>query len=75
MYHLTNASYSGGIIITDWFSAENKNSETTRDLKITVKFLTNQIRANAIEVTVFEKKCELNKCKTSKVTIKIRERN
>ena len=30
---LTNASYSGGIIITDWFSAENKNPESTRDLK------------------------------------------
>ena len=40
---LTNASYSGGIIITDWFSAENKNSENTRELKITVKLLTNEI--------------------------------
>ena len=40
---LTNASYSGGIIITDWFSAENKNPENSRDLKITVKFLTNEI--------------------------------
>ena len=37
---LTNASYSGGILITDWFSAENKNPENSRDLKITVKFLT-----------------------------------
>ena len=36
---LTNASYSGGILITDWFSAENKNQESTRDLKITVKLL------------------------------------
>ena len=68
---LTNASYSGGIIITDWFSSETKNSETTRDLKITVKFLTNEITANAIDVTVFEKKCELNKCKTSKVQSKL----
>ena len=33
---LTNASYSGGIIITDWFSTENKNQDSTRDLKITV---------------------------------------
>ena len=38
---LTNASYSGGIIITDWFSTENKNSDSTRDLKITLKFLKN----------------------------------
>ena len=61
---LTNASYSGGIIITDWFSAENKNSESTRDLKITVKFLTNEIRADAVDVVVFEKICEMENCKT-----------
>ena len=68
---LTNASYSGGIIITDWFSSESKNSEITRDLKITVKFLSNEISANAVAVTVFEKKCELNKCKTAKVESKL----
>ena len=68
---LTNASYSGGIIITDWFSTETKNSENTRELKITVKFLTNEISANAVAVTVFEKKCELNKCKTAKVQSKL----
>ena len=68
---LSNASYSGGIIITDWFSSETKNSETTRELKITVKFLSNEISANAIAVTVFEKNCELNKCKTSKVQSKL----
>ena len=68
---LTNASYSGGIIITDWFSSETKNSDNTRDLKITVKFLSNEISANAVDVTVFEKKCELNKCKTSKVKSKL----
>ena len=68
---LTNASYSGGIIITDWFSSETKSPETTRELKITVKFLSNEISANAVAVTVFEKKCELNKCKTSKVQSKL----
>ena len=68
---LTNASYSGGIIITDWFSSDTKDSETTRDLKITVKFLSNEVSANAVAVTVFEKKCELNKCKTSKVKSKL----
>ena len=64
---LTNASYSGGIIITDWFSAENKSSENTRDLKITVKFLTNEIRADAVDVTIFEKICKGENCETNKV--------
>ena len=68
---LTNASYSGGLIITDWFSSETKNTEITRDLKITVRFLSNEISANAVDVTVFEKKCKLNKCKTNKVQTKL----
>ena len=68
---LTNASYSGGILITDWFSTENKDSNITRDLKFTVKFLTNEIRADAVDVTVFEKVCELNECKTSKIKSKL----
>ena len=65
---LTNASYSGGIIITEWFSSENTN----RELKITIQFMTNEIRADAIKVLVFEKVCnENNKCKTNKVTISV----
>ena len=68
---LTNASYSGGIIITDWFSAENKSSENTRDLKITVRFLTNEIRADAVDVTIFEKICKGENCETTKVQSKL----
>ena len=55
---LTNASYSGGIIITDWFSAEKKDADSKRELKITVKFLTNEIRADAVDVMIFEKICK-----------------
>lgn len=68
---LTNASYSGGIIITDWFSTENKDSESTRDLKITVKFLTNEIRADAVDVIVFEKICKSENCSTNKIQSKL----
>lgn len=68
---LTNASYSGGIIITEWFSSENKNPDSTRDLKITVKFLTNEIRADALDVIVFEKICVSENCKTNKIVSKL----
>ena len=68
---LTNASYSGGIIITDWFSAENQSADSTRDLKITVKFLTNEIRADAVDVSVFEKICKTGNCSTAKVKSKL----
>ena len=62
---LSNVDYSGGIIITDWFSDENKENVYT---KITVKFLSNEIRADGINIIVYKKTCDdLNKCKTSKV--------
>ena len=68
---LTNASYSGGIIITEWFSAES-NSENNRELKITVQFMTNEIRADAIKVLVFEKLCaQINNCQTKKIKSKL----
>ena len=68
---LTNASYSGGIIITEWFSSENNTESTNRELKITVRFMSNEIRADAIKVLVFEKSCELNNCKTKKIKSKL----
>ena len=68
---LTNASYSGGIIITEWFSSENNTASTNRELKITVQFMSNEIRADAIKVLVFEKSCIQNNCKTKKVRSKL----
>lgn len=66
---LVNASYSGGIIITDWF---NGGDNTNRELKITVRFLTNEIRSDALKITVHEKICtENNRCKTNLIDTKI----
>ena len=68
---LINASYSGGIIITDWFnggSEENKN----RNLKITVKFLSNEIRSDAVKVDVHERICKSqNNCTTQLIKSKV----
>ena len=50
---LVSANYSGGIIITDWYS-ENINDS----IKITLRFLSNEIRSDAISVKVFYKKCD-----------------
>tara|TARA_Y100000768_G_C23837423_1_gene614464 strand:- start:147 stop:689 length:543 start_codon:yes stop_codon:yes gene_type:complete len=61
----SNVDYSGGIIITDWFSDESSNNEY---LKITVRFLSNEIRADGINVLVHKKSCnEINVCKVSKI--------
>ena len=50
---LLSANYSGGIIITDWYS---ENSEES--IKITLRFLTNEIRSDAIDIKIFYKKCD-----------------
>ena len=68
---LTNASYSGGIIITEWFSSESNTESNNRELKITVRFMTNEIRADALKVLVFEKSCMQNNCKTKKIKSKL----
>ncbi len=53
-----NASYSGGILITDWFSSNSEeDKKLNRDLKITVKFLSNEIRADGLEVNIHERIC------------------
>ena len=68
----TNASYSGGIIITDWFSGNSKVENEKRMLKITVRFLTNEIRADALGINIHEKICKLNTvndCNVKKITL------
>ena len=50
---LISANHSGGIIISDWYSGNNENEA----IKITIRFLTNEIRADALEIKVFQKRC------------------
>ena len=51
---LASANYSGGILVTDWYTDNNQNNEA---IKITVRFLTNEIRSDAIDVKIFYKNC------------------
>ena len=71
----TNASYSGGIIITDWFSGNNKDEESKlRELKITVRFLSNEIRADGLKVIIHEKLCssiDKSDCQIQKIESEI----
>ena len=63
---LSNVDYSGGIIITDWY---NEGAAGNESIKITVRFLTNQIRADGLKIIVHKKKCNLQqKCAVRKVT-------
>ena len=61
---LTSANYSGGVIITDWYSEQGKINES---IKITIRFLSNEIRSDAIDVNIFYKKCiTTNNCTINK---------
>ncbi len=54
---LTSVNYSGGIIITDWYStAENQNES----IKISIRFLTNEIRSDALDIKIFTRTCSNN---------------
>ena len=67
----SNVDYSGGIIITDWYYDGEESSDS---LKITVKFLSNEIRSDGLNVLVHNRTCnEINKCKISKVDSKLSE--
>ena len=61
---LSVVDYGGGIIITDWFSDGDSNEE----IKIAVRFLSNEIRSDAIKVMIHKKKCEtFNSCKINQI--------
>tara|TARA_Y100000748_G_scaffold258042_1_gene224956 strand:- start:515 stop:1093 length:579 start_codon:yes stop_codon:yes gene_type:complete len=63
---LSSVNYSGGIIITDWYSDENSLNES---VKISIRFLTNEVRADALDIKVFYKKCnQVASCKISQKT-------
>ena len=51
---LSSVNYSGGIIITDWYSSDQNQNES---IKISIRFLTNEIRSDALDIKVFTRKC------------------
>ena len=60
---LALANYSGGVIVTDWYSDNNENNES---VKISIRFLSNEVRADALNIKVFYKNCSMqNNCKIS----------
>ena len=61
---LTSVNYSGGVIITDWYSDQGNTNES---IKITIKFLSNEVRSDSLDVDVFYKTCiAANNCKINK---------
>ena len=62
---LANVDYSGGIISTDWYEEGTASDEA---IKITVRFLTNEVRADGIKIIIHKRRCNAqNKCSVKKV--------
>ena len=63
---LSSVNYSGGIIITDWYTDGNNLDES---VKISIRFLTNEVRSDALDIKVFYKKCnQIANCKIEQKT-------
>ena len=52
---LSSVNYSGGVIISDWYSSQKNSKES---IKISIRFLTNEIRSDALDIKVFNRRCD-----------------
>ena len=63
---LANVDYSGGIITTDWY---NEGTASDESIKITIRFLTNEVRADGIRIIVHKRRCNTQqKCAVKKIS-------
>ena len=62
---LSSVNYSGGVIISDWYSTDQSSNES---IKVSIRFLTNEIRSDALDINVFNRKCDVSmlNCKITK---------
>ena len=60
---LATVDYAGGLIISDWYSDNDPNEA----IKITLRFLDNDIRADAIKVLIHKKTCNNNNCQIKQI--------
>ena len=63
---LSNVDYSGGIITTDWY---NEGQASDESIKITIRFLTNEVRSDGMKIIVHKKRCNVQqKCTVKKIS-------
>tara|TARA_B000000460_G_scaffold231864_1_gene190398 strand:- start:151 stop:747 length:597 start_codon:yes stop_codon:yes gene_type:complete len=69
---LSNVDYSGGIIITDWY---NEGTAPNESIKITVRFLSNEIRSDGLDIVIHKRICKGStvNCNVKKITSGLEE--
>ena len=59
---LITVDYSGGVIISDWYSEGSSNEA----IKLTIRFLSNEVRSDSLKIIVHKKICDKNlNCRTN----------
>ena len=68
---LANVDYSGGIIITEWYTEGTANNES---IKITIRFLSNEVRADGLSVIIHKRICnKFQQCTVTKIKATLEE--
>ena len=52
---MTTVDYSGGMIISDWYTGDSVKDDES--IKITIRFLSNEVRSDSLKIIVHKKKC------------------
>lgn len=66
---LTTVDYSGGTIITDWYS---DNKSPNESLKFTIRFLSSEVRADSVKIIIHKKTCrQVSDCSVKKISSKL----
>ena len=67
---LASVDYAGGLIITDWYSEDNLNES----VKVTITFLSNEIRADGLKIDIRKKNCnQNNQCIVKKINSELND--
>ena len=71
---ISSVDYAGGLIISDWYSDNNSNEA----IKITVRFLANEVRVDSLKISVHKRTCVNSNCLVKQIdtdlTANIREK-
>tara|TARA_B100000945_G_scaffold308235_1_gene297644 strand:+ start:883 stop:1449 length:567 start_codon:yes stop_codon:yes gene_type:complete len=68
---LTTVDYSGGLIITDWYTDDRAPNES---LKFTIRFLSSDVRADSLKIIIHRKICkERSQCVVKKISSKLED--
>ena len=60
---IASSDYSGGVIITDWYSEGNLEES----IKVNIRFLSNEVRSDGIIISLYKRICNGNVCSTKQI--------